>query len=85
MNFDRWNKREKLQYFIVSFCPSGPSPASHCLELDIYVFFYRGSAVNVVVDLDREDEQPGPVIAPFFPQKREEGWWLVVGDTKNNG
>ncbi|XP_015771701.1 PREDICTED: U5 small nuclear ribonucleoprotein 200 kDa helicase-like [Acropora digitifera] len=44
-----------------------------------------GSPVNVIVDLDREDEQPGPVIAPFFPQKREEGWWLVVGDTKNNG
>ena len=45
----------------------------------------RGAPVNVIVDLDREDEQPGPVIAPFFPQKREEGWWLVVGDTKNNG
>ncbi|RMX47508.1 hypothetical protein pdam_00002126 [Pocillopora damicornis] len=44
-----------------------------------------GSPVNVVVDLDREDEQPGPVIAPFFPGKREEGWWLVIGDTKNNG
>ncbi|XP_020612728.1 U5 small nuclear ribonucleoprotein 200 kDa helicase-like, partial [Orbicella faveolata] len=44
-----------------------------------------GAPVNVIVDLDREDEQPGPVIAPFFPQKREEGWWLVVGDTKNNG
>lgn len=44
-----------------------------------------GAPVNVVVDLDREDEQPGPVIAPFFPQKREEGWWLVIGDTKNNG
>ncbi|KAL9982422.1 hypothetical protein ACROYT_G004461 [Oculina patagonica] len=44
-----------------------------------------GSPVNIVVDLDREDEQPGPVIAPFFPQKRDEGWWLVVGDTKNNG
>lgn len=44
-----------------------------------------GAPVNVVVDLDREDEQPGPVIAPFFPGKREEGWWLVIGDTKNNG
>lgn len=36
------------------------------------------------VNLEREDEQPGPVIAPFFPQKREEGWWLVIGDPKNN-
>ena len=50
-----------------------------------WFLIWRGSPVNVVVDLDREDEQPGPVIAPFFPGKREEGWWLVIGDTKNNG
>eukprot|EP00794_Sanderia_malayensis_P005235 gene5235-5896_t len=40
--------------------------------------------VVVVVHLEREDEQLGPVIAPFFPQKREEGWWLVIGDQKSN-
>lgn len=55
------------------------------LILFIFLMTFSGSPVNVIVDLDREDEQPGPVIAPFFPQKREEGWWLVVGDTKNNG
>lgn len=27
-----------------------------------------GSTVNVVVQLEREDEITGPVIAPFFPQ-----------------
>lgn len=43
-----------------------------------------GRPVVVNVNLEREDEQPGPVIAPFFPQKREEGWWLVIGDPKNN-
>jgi pre-mRNA-splicing helicase BRR2 len=26
----------------------------------------------------------GPVIAPFFPTKREEGWWVIVGDSKTN-
>ena len=26
----------------------------------------------------------GPVIAPFFPTKREEGWWVVIGDPKSN-
>ncbi|KAK2163706.1 hypothetical protein LSH36_75g12085 [Paralvinella palmiformis] len=44
-----------------------------------------GNAVNVVVTLEREDEITGPVIAPFFPQKREEGWWVVIGDPKSNG
>lgn len=64
----------------------GPLLLRRSLLIDLCgSFICRGSAVNVIVDLDREDEQPGPVIAPFFPQKREEGWWLVVGDTKNNG
>jgi len=43
-----------------------------------------GSPVNVVVNLEREDEVTGPILAPFFPQKREEGWWVVVGDPKAN-
>jgi len=43
-----------------------------------------GSSVNVAVQLEREDEVTGPVIAPFFPHKREEGWWVVIGDPKSN-
>lgn len=43
-----------------------------------------GGPIVVNVNLEREEEQPGPVVAPFFPQKREEGWWLVIGDPKNN-
>jgi hypothetical protein len=30
--------------------------------------FYSGSAVNVQVTLEREDELAGPVVAPLFPQ-----------------
>lgn len=45
---------------------------------------HSGSSVNVVVQLEREDEVTGPVIAPFYPQKREEGWWVVIGDPKSN-
>ncbi|UJR08870.1 hypothetical protein I4U23_013125 [Adineta vaga] len=43
-----------------------------------------GSTVNVNVSLERVDEVSGPVIAPLFPQKREEGWWLVIGELKTN-
>jgi pre-mRNA-splicing helicase BRR2 len=43
-----------------------------------------GDQVNVNVSLEREDEVTGPVIAPLFPQKREENWWVVIGDTKAN-
>ncbi|KAL3278293.1 hypothetical protein HHI36_013626 [Cryptolaemus montrouzieri] len=45
---------------------------------------HSGSSVHVAVQLEREDEVSGPVIAPFFPQKREEGWWVVIGDPKSN-
>jgi pre-mRNA-splicing helicase BRR2 len=43
-----------------------------------------GSTVVVNVTLEREDEIAGPILAPFFPQKREEGWWVVIGDVKAN-
>merc|ERR1719330_1593004 len=43
-----------------------------------------GSPVNIETKLEREDEMTGPVIAPFFPTKREEGWWVVIGDPKSN-
>lgn len=42
-----------------------------------------GSIVNVKVQLEREadeDDEIGPVIAPFYPKKKDEGWWIIVGD-----
>ncbi|KAG0308854.1 DEIH-box ATPase [Dissophora globulifera] len=41
-----------------------------------------GQPVVVEVQLEREgdDEELSSVPAPFFPTKKDEGWWIVVGD-----
>ncbi|CAI9118155.1 OLC1v1019682C1 [Oldenlandia corymbosa var. corymbosa] len=46
-----------------------------------------GEVVSVHVTLERDLEgrtEVGPVDAPRYPKAKEEGWWLVVGDVKNN-
>ncbi|CAF1500801.1 unnamed protein product [Adineta steineri] len=42
------------------------------------------STVNIKVKLERVNERSESVIASLFPQKREEGWWLVIGDSTTN-
>ncbi|CAB5191378.1 unnamed protein product [Rhizophagus irregularis] len=35
--------------------------------------------VKLIREVDEEDDEVvGPVIAPFFPHKKDEGWWIVI-------
>ncbi|KAE9585074.1 hypothetical protein Lal_00017983 [Lupinus albus] len=46
-----------------------------------------GDDVTIQVTLERDLEgktEVGSVDAPRYPKAKEEGWWLVVGDTKSN-
>jgi len=68
---------------VARFCNRYPN-IDMVFEVEDKDSIYSGKPVVVMVELEREDDQPGPVIAPFFPQKREEGWWLVIGEQKTN-
>ncbi|KAF6148789.1 hypothetical protein GIB67_038122 [Kingdonia uniflora] len=46
-----------------------------------------GEDLTLQVTLERDLEgrsEVGPVDAPRYPKAKEEGWWLIVGDTKSN-
>ncbi|KAE8717867.1 SNRNP200 protein [Hibiscus syriacus] len=46
-----------------------------------------GEYVTLQVTLERDLEgktEVGPVDAPRYPKAKDEGWWLLLGDTKSN-
>jgi pre-mRNA-splicing helicase BRR2 len=51
---------------------------------------HAGSSVTVNVSVSRDaddDDEPapvGPVLAPFYPQRKDEAWWVVIGDPADN-
>lgn len=47
---------------------------------------HAGAPVLLAVELEREFEGDlPPVLAPRFPTRKDENWWLVVGDKSSNG
>ncbi|XP_062572813.1 U5 small nuclear ribonucleoprotein 200 kDa helicase-like [Saccostrea cucullata] len=68
---------------VARFCNKYPN-IEMSFEVKEKESLHSGSPVNVLVSLEREDELVEPVVAPFFPQKRKEGWWVVIGDNKSN-
>jgi pre-mRNA-splicing helicase BRR2 len=56
---------------VARFCNRYPN-----IELNFEIVdkekIHSGSSVNIVVQLEREDDVTGPVIAPLFPQKRKQ-------------
>lgn len=38
----------------------------------------------MALEREFEGEAIGPVPAPRYPGRKDEGWWCVVGDTANN-
>ncbi|KAJ1935050.1 Pre-mRNA splicing, partial [Linderina macrospora] len=58
------------------------------VEFEVANEVHANGIVVLTLSLDREwdeDEEgdiPGPVIAPFFPYSRGEGWWVVIADGK---
>eukprot|EP00003_Mantamonas_plastica_P009401 TRINITY_DN1876_c0_g1_i1.p1 TRINITY_DN1876_c0_g1~~TRINITY_DN1876_c0_g1_i1.p1 ORF type:complete len:2192 (+),score=792.85 TRINITY_DN1876_c0_g1_i1:639-7214(+) len=45
---------------------------------------HEGEKVIMKIALERESEYVGPVYAPRYPKQRQEGWWVVVSDSKTN-
>ncbi|KAF8382489.1 snrp-200, partial [Pristionchus pacificus] len=71
---------------VAKFCNNYPSiEVEHEVQNESITV---GDTVMVAVTMERENDVNGaapPVVAPLFPQKRkEEGWWLVMGEPSTN-
>lgn len=86
---NKWRLTPQQQSAIASCCNAYPN-----IELSYKVqhadSLASGAPVTVAVSLEREEEAEAeeanaPVVfAPRFPEVRNEGWWLVVGDVARN-
>lgn len=65
---------------VAVFCNQYPS-IDVSFELEDADSIVAGSSAALNVTLQRSGEESTLVVAPFFPGRREEGWWLVLGQT----
>jgi pre-mRNA-splicing helicase BRR2 len=88
---DRLLKMGEAQLMDVArFCNRYPNiEMNYSVEKEDVVRVGDSVAVNVVLQRDEEEGAEegaplAPVIAPFFPQRKDEAWWLAVGDPEQN-
>jgi pre-mRNA-splicing helicase BRR2 len=78
---------EKQMADVARFCNRYPS-IDLSYEIKNPDSLVAGEPIEISIKLERElDEslsETGPVIAPFYPQKKDEGWWIVIGNQADN-
>ncbi|EDQ89655.1 uncharacterized protein MONBRDRAFT_36978 [Monosiga brevicollis MX1] len=74
---------------VIQYCNRYPDvEVAH--EVDDEDDVREGEPVTVTVALTRDESAKksrppvGPVFAPFYPQRKDEAWWVVIGDTTAN-
>jgi pre-mRNA-splicing helicase BRR2 len=67
---------------VARFCNSYPSiDIEHEIQTRKII---AGESIELAVSMSRENDVNGFVIAPYYPKRKEEGWWLVLGNPSNN-
>ena len=46
--------------------------------------FSPSEEVSISITLERMNKKSKYIFSPFYPKKKTEGWWLVVGDAQND-
>ena len=75
---------------VVAFCNRYPSVGVEAVTVEDPENVHAGAPVTVTITMERdedddEDAVVGPIVAPFYPLRKDELWWLVVGMQASNG